>query len=461
NYNNLYRRELEQLKLPEIAKRIVADHFLISTENIQIVEKWSQYFIQKGFLSGWNFLSEYIYSSNWSDRQIKKLEIVYYQCSFAGDNNFGTGSADTKQELRECLSQLGDLKNINEYISRYTKKGEFLKADTLILIRSGKKYRILCVDLSVFLVKSAEDLEPLDNIEILRKILMREISYLRSKSVFSQLRIDTGKTTDIGLEFSEDLQRYLTAFKRKDKESAKLIQAGSYAYSFYNFLLRTKILSNETDVVFNIVGYSDRALNSLSLSPENLNFLAICSEIYRNEDKEQDLKNARTKVLKLIQRNGAKSFFNGKKFIQELSTKPLNSRDNEISEIIHTEKVENFVNSVSIINPKLATQLNIKSGLTLRDAHASLIHKALVSDDTYLFLTGNPGIGKTTAIANFLRLHLDEGFLFLYISPRKQVNFDLVEKFKSKNSNKLCDDRLFCLNTNSIIIKENNNQSTV
>ncbi|MEC4895172.1 MAG: helicase-related protein [Oscillatoria sp. PMC 1051.18] len=461
NYNNLYRRELEQLKLPEIAKRIVADHFLISTENIQIVEKWSQYFIQKGYLSGWNFFGEYINSTGWSDRQLKKLEIVYYQCSFAGDNSFGTGSADTKQELRKCLSQFGDLKNIDKYISLYTKKGEFLKADTLILIRCRKKYRILCVDLSVFSIRSAEDIEPLDNLEVLRRMLMKEISYLRSKSVFSKLRIDTGTTTDIGLEFSQDLQRYLTAFKRKDKETAKLIQAGSYAYSFYNFLLRTNILSQENDVVFNVVGYSDRALNSLSLRPENLDFLATCSHIYRNEDREQYLTNARTQVFKLIQRNAAKSFQNGKKFISELSTKPLSSRDEEITKITHTEKIENFVNSVSILPSKLATQLNLNSGLNLRDAHAKLVDKALVSDDSYLFLTGNPGIGKTTAIANFLRLHLDEGFLFVYISPRNQVNFDLLAKFQSSNTNKLCDDRLFFLNTNSIILKENNNQPTV
>ena len=56
--------------------------------------------------------------------------------------------------------------------------------------------------------------------------------------------------------------------------------------------------------------------------------------------------------------------------------------------------------------------------------------------DLDLFLTGNPGIGKTTAITEFLKQPkiLDEGFLFFYISPRIQVNLDIIEKFTDINT---------------------------
>ncbi|MEL6166409.1 MAG: helicase, partial [Cyanobacteria bacterium J06628_3] len=115
------------------------------------------------------------------------------------------------------------------------KRGEFVNADTLILLRYRRQLRIVCVDLSVFSIKSNQEVRNLDFVEILRNLLIRDISYLRSKSVFSQLRIDT---QSLGFEFTDDLKRYFTAFKYRDKESAKLIQAGGYAYSFYIFLFK-------------------------------------------------------------------------------------------------------------------------------------------------------------------------------------------------------------------------------
>ena len=69
-----------------------------------------------------------------------------------------------------------------------------------------------------------------------------------------------------------------------------------------------------------------------------------------------------------------------------------------------------------------------------------------ISNNDFVFLTGNPGIGKTTAITNFLKSHLEEGFLLFYISPRTQVNHDLIHKFTTENSQnkKLFNDKLFC-----------------
>ena len=157
---------------------------------------------------------------------------------------------------------------------------------------------------------------------------------------------------------------------------------------------------------------------------------------------------------------------NGRNFIQNLSQKTLNIPEDSITPVIHQEKLNDFVNSIDIIPDKLAAKLGLKSGLQLRDAHAELIKKALISNNTFVFLTGNPGIGKTTAITNFLKSHLEEGFILFYISPRTQVNLDLIHKFKCENSQveedkEFFDDRLFCINTNSIIMQENGNSSTV
>ncbi|WP_017716989.1 helicase-related protein [Kamptonema formosum] len=464
NFGNLYRHDLQHLHFPAMLKRMVEDEELISTENIGIVEKWSLYTIQKGFLSGLNFFGEYIKAAGWDDRHLPNTEILYYQCSFCGENSIKTYSKNPDdKEYAEFLSQFGTLDNLDTVIRRHKNKGEFLKADTLMLLKNRDKYRILSLDLSVFSVKSAQDLLDLEDRELenQRRMLLREISYLRSKSFFSKLRIDTGSTGNLGVEFSEDLKLYFTAFKREDKESAKLIQAASYAHSFYGFLLQTCILTESAPVVFNAVGYSDRGISAMSLRPENLNVLATCAKIYKNEAKKPEINIARREVLGIIQRNANRSFTDGKLFVEALSEKPLSLREDGIAEITHTERMDGFLNSIDTISADLASQLDISPKSHLRDAHAELIRKALVSDDTYIFLTGNPGIGKTTAIANFLQAHLDEGFLFFYVSPRKQVNLDIIEKFKSPDTEQLSDSRLFCINTNASIIKENGGKPTV
>lgn len=469
HFGNLYRHDLQQLESAKMVQRMVNAE-LVSDLNIQIVEKWSQYLLLKGFLGGLNFFQEYLQATGWSQQRRRKtadLEILYYQCSFCGDNSMGSYVKSDRQAFTELLSQFGDLENIDALISQYSGKGEFLQGDTLLLLRYQNQYRILCVDLSIFAVKSAPGLAPLDDVEVLRQMLMTEIKYMRSKSVFSQLRIDTGNSEGISSKFSKDLAQYFTAFKRQDKETTKLIQAGSYIHSFYGFLEKQRILPDDADVVFNVVGYSDRHLSTLSLRPENRDILATFAQIYKNEPKDQEIQNARRQVLRLIQRNAAKSFIGGQQLIQELSTKPLAASTNSITKITHTEKIDNFFNSLGMIPDELATQLNVSPGLTLRNAHAELIQQALLSDNTYIFLTGNPGIGKTTAIAHFLKQHLDAGCLFLYVSPRKQVNLDLIEKFKSNTGDNqngrgnFCDDRIFAINSNSVIIQDNFGRPTV
>jgi len=452
-FGNLYRQDLQQLKFQKMLKQIT--NKLVSTQERETVEKWTTFFLMKGFLTGLNFFWEYIQSNGWNDeRHLRHLEIVYYQCCFSDENSIGTYPKGEEQWCREVLSQFEQVDNISQYIKSYKEKGEFLKADTLILLRYRTKYRVLCVDLSVFSLNSYEDISNLNYIEILRRLLIREIYYLRSKSVFSQLRIDT---SCLDFQFSEDLKSYFTAFKYDDKESAKLIQAAGYAYSFSNFLRETGMIKDDTSLVFNVLGHSNRGLSAMCVRQENLDVLKTCHEIYKHDSSGKDIEEARSNVLNKIKRSAYGSFIKGKEFVEQLLSIPP---DNTTA-VKHTEKLENFFNSVGKVPGELMQQLGLSGSMNLRDAHARLIEKALIAKETYIFLTGNPGIGKTTAIANFLKSHLDEGFLFLYASPRKQVNLDIIEKFKDLNTGELCDDRLLAINSHSDLITDNSGQYTV
>lgn len=454
-FGNLYRQDLQQISFPKILRRLADQEQVISEQHRQIVGKWSTFFLQKGFLGGLNFLSEYIKSIGWNKHQLKRLEILYYQCCFSDDNSLGTYSKGKEKAFKEVLSQFGA---IEVDINKYSKKGEFLNADTLILIKCAKQLRVLCIDYSVFSIKSIQDLVDVDSVEVLRKLLLSEISYLKSKSVFSNLGLDT-KTSELNL--SKNLACHFTAFKRADKETAKLIQAASYAHSFSEFLRWQGLLTDETSVIFNVVGYSDRGISAMSLNRDNLDILETCSHIYKKEPKDLQIQDARRQVLKQIQRNAAKSFQDGRNFINKF----LEVAKDGITPIFHKERIDGdgFFNSIGVIPPDLAAQLQVTPNLDLRKAHAELITKALDSDATYIFLTGNPGIGKTTAVTNFLKTAncLNEGFLFFYVSPRKQVNLDIIEKFKEKPTNLLYDNRIFAITTSADLIKNNGGQHTV
>ncbi|MBF2018425.1 MAG: ATP-binding protein [Rivularia sp. T60_A2020_040] len=195
----------------------------------------------------------------------------------------------------------------------------------------------------------------------------------------------------------------------------------------------------------------------MSVKSDNLTVLQNFYEIYTHDSSIKEINQARKQVLNCIRRSAYSSFIKGKNFVDALLDIPANNTTN----VIHQERVEGFFNSVDKVPQNLIDKLGLTGTLDLRNAHAELIKKELISNSNYIFLTGNPGIGKTTAIASFLKSHVDEDFLFFYVSPRKPVNLDIIEKFKHKNSNKLCDDRILAINSYSNLISDNQGEYTV
>ncbi|MBD2139618.1 helicase [Anabaena sp. FACHB-1237] len=458
NFRNLYRQELEHLKFSQIKKRIIDK--VVSKLNRELAEKWCQFFLQKGFLCGLNFFREYLKSLELNENhKLQNVEILYYQCCFNGDNSIGTYEVNSQEWFKNVLSQLQNLaENLaitSSDISKYKKTGEFLNADSLIFLKYKRQYRVLCLDLSVFSIHTDEDMEDIDYVEIIRSLLLRDVNYIRSKSVFSNLRIDT---ESLNLDFSPALQEYFTAFKYHDKESAKLIQAAGYIYSFCQFLQQSAIIPDISRLVCNAVGYSDRSFNTISIPAQNLQIFQTCYQIYTKEDKHEELISARRRVLDKIKRNAFYSFHEGRQLVKSL----LEITPDKINILPpHTETITDFYNSVSHVPPEIISSLNLTENCNFRQAHNQLIKKYLLSENTYIFLTGNPGIGKTTAIVDFLKQYQDEGFLLFYVSPRKQVNLDIIEKFKDKHTGKLVDDRIFAINSDSNLIQDNSGKYSV
>lgn len=454
HFGDLYSRELQNLKFAEITKNIVKK--VVGKLEREIAETWCQFFVQKGFLCGVNFFREYLKSLRCVEKSdLRHLEIIYFQCRFNGENSIGTHEVDEIQWFKNVLSQFENINVNSGNIKNYKQGGDFLNADSLMLLKYKNKYRVLCLDLSVFAIHTDEDLQNIDYVEIIRGLLLRDINYLRSKSVFSKLRIDT---ESLGLDFSPGLKEYFTAFKSKDKESAKLIQAGSYIYSFCQFLQANSLIPDVSKLVCNAVGYSDRSFNTISIPGNNLELFHTCYQIYQKHDKKEEITDARYRVLQNIQFNAHRSFDQGKKLVDSL----LEITPNTINILPrHTETITDFYNSVSSVPSELVSQFNLTENPNFKQAHNQITKRYLLSENTYIFLTGNPGIGKTTAIVDFLTQYQNDGFLLLYVSPRKQVNLDIIEKFKDRKTGRLVNDQIFAINTHSNLIQDHGGKLSV
>ena len=468
HFGTLYENKLCGLHLPPLVEAAQRLTHAISNLDRDLLQQWVHFLLLKGYLAGSNFLVEFLQTigqeKDWEG------EIVYLQCSMTGKNSLGTipgeGIVETVEALMAQFThacQREVMLNAQE-LAYYQGKGEFLNADTLLLLRDSNGWRLLCIDLSVFGLRTLRDTHDLSRVSSLRSMLLSEMRYLRSRSVFTNLSIDANDGATTQELLSGQLKHYFTAFKRRDKETAKFIQAASYASSFYNFLLQKQILASDTPLSFHVVGYTDRAMNAMALKRAQLPLLKTCAAIYQQHHSDVEIDEARQAVIGTIQRAANRSFQGEQLFATSLLN--LAEQGDQLHVLDYVETLDHFVNTVAPLDPdllspqvrqRLPTSTHVHT--SIRDIHHALVVQELSSPDLYLFLTGHPGIGKTTAIARFLqgRARQGEGFLFLYISPRKQVNLDILKKFREAPG---CAN-FFGLTTNSLAIRNNHAHPTL
>ncbi len=471
HFGTTYEHDLEHLRFSKLVEKMYQSTGVISPRERTTLKRWFLFFLQKGFLSGVNFLSEYLQS--FEEHQPKfTRKIVYLQCNFYGQSSLGTYEKNEHTAIRELMMQFQasghDITVTDADIDQYKKTGNFLRADALLLLNYGRYWRILCIDLSVFSIRALEEASDLTNIKAIHRMIAREFNYARSKSIFTSLSIDTDAEETAAEVISGQISNYFTAFKREDKESVKLIQAASYAHSFYDFLNKKGIIHADSKLLFNVVGYTDRSINTIALNTQHLPLLATCATIYKEHSNKHTIAEARDSVQQTIQNAASRSFEDGRDFTKKLFH--IADDGDGVRWLAHSEVLQGFANTRT---PLLPEQVNdeVRKQLApidyedknLLDIHAALIHKELVCKERpYLFLTGHPGVGKTTSVVNFLKAadKRGEGFLFLYVSPRKQVNLDIIQKFREDTGLPPCDN-LFALTANTVIIRGNNAKKTV
>ena len=241
------------------------------------------------------------------------------------------------------------------------------------------------------------------------------------------------------------------------------------------------MIKDTDEVICNAFGVSDRDITSMAVRREHMSILATCQRVYQNNPNDETIDLARDRVVEVIQ-STAKWSFEGRtrpsRQSQAASGGPPRLEEQpqgdlfdhlrtinlpsdgcfwlpELSELVPVLSTQDPV-PVDRLDPALLTQLGGQanaSTLTVQQAHGQLVRNALLSDIPYIFLTGNPGIGKTFAIVKHL-LECEqngEGFLFFYLSPRTQVNRDLFTKFRT-GPNKQLQGSILTLTTNAPLL---------
>lgn len=405
------------------------------------------YLLFKGLVSGQNFFREFIDTKVKLD---KKFELIYFQADLNNPFNLEFfGDKDEEYYRNVIFKQLG-LQVSDDDIKCGLKKGEFLKADSLFLIKIRNEYHLCVVDNGI----SLKNVFELTDLETLKKRYKSTIHKIRSKSVFSNLTLDS---SNVDFKVGKELSNFALATRGKDKSLAKMIQAGSYAYSFIRFLTSNNSVSEKDIKSINIVGYTDEEIGSINISNENYNLIGEIRECYKeleqfyNEYRRCDRENKISKydekqkmVFRNIRRNFKKTFNIDKEFkMFETLNDGINIKD--IEEVI--ESYQNTAADYDYNGEKIG----------FREAHSREIMTCLNEKGLPLmFLTGNPGIGKTTSIKKFLEEQ--ESYIFIYVSPRTQVNKDIETKLKNDDGI-FYSDEVVCLTASGIDEKVINEES--
>ena len=293
--------------------------------------------------------------------------------------------------------------------------------------------------------------------------LMRHRRLIDNRSVFARV---TAEVEGESFELSEDIRHHLGALTSGNKPFYKLCQACSYAESTAGWLRRNGVLSKPCNV------------RALALTPNGLESLAARYLAKPSKDPRRQLMEqmgtAYRDTRKLFDGDDdgltaqVESVFTNvlrrlpsalKLGMKGLRAMPAPGEDYTFA---FEEKVPEFANPADEYDLALAQAMVDDTGpltdffgvpapdaltplfkeratagrVSLRDIHASAIvagmQRSLQGQVNVIALEGNPGIGKTTAVRQYLEKKTD-GYLFLYVSPRVVINRDVNESLARKD----------------------------
>lgn len=444
------RESMNGIELTKSFKKIFSSDCTNVDEAISNLEDAISKAFFVGFIQGKSLSSEYIRNikpavnnklnkvkyNSYKDIKfnlIKNFTLEYHQSSLF--DIFGINDKTDKLiYFKETILKCYGINMSTSDIRFYSEKGAFLNADNIIVFRDYTTVRtskretmhILIVDnkLKIKNIFNEEGIYGLYN----NIISMNNIN--GKKSNFSNISIDF--EYDDSFKNIEAVVKYASTLR--ESSLLKLIQAGSYAYSFLEFLQTYQKLNN-VNINLTIMGCMDNDFSIMNFptfnindSPENMSRLKIFSKGYLNWERNDSIYKYNSEKIDEIYLNKMESIAN--EMLINLS-RNTNILDKDIDKLKKIDLMKSKYSNV-ILTEKISGF--IPTSNNLRKKHGVKIEESLKNNGTdIVILNGCPGIGKTTSVKNVLTT-MDK-YLFMYFSPRTALGDDLESKFKEENEN--------------------------
>lgn len=291
----------------------------------------------------------------------------------------------------------------------------------------------------------------------------------------------------LGLEISPDLKDYFRGLLTHDKIAKKLFQGGGYVFSLYDTMKDRVIAEKPFDrwrtgqgnIEFHVVAFTDQGRHFLHLKEDEWELLREMGVIYKGiksgraqssgeerKLREREILKTHDAILRKIRKNSSSGLRASLNALYDRAKKTFWGRGSlpEYLNYAFAEKIQGYCPTgtrptsaqlESWLPSDLAEHLQHADLKSMQDAHAEIVKHLWKQEDTDIYvLSGTPGIGKTTALRNILSEY-DSGYLLVYISPRIQVNTELMTKFDPVNdANPLSGKaEMICMSTNAALIK--------
>ncbi len=395
---------------------------------------------------------------------------------------------ETNDAFALAQQELALIANFSDFnFNTLNEIGKCPYADFLLIVRTyynkAYQFHLICYELSTHNAPNIEAEINRSNPDDIFESLKRGKNALTNLTKTRDFRI---ASETLGLEISPDLKNYFQGLLTHDKMPKKLFQGGGYVYSLYETIKDRIILNKPFDqwekakIEFHVVAFTDRNRHFLHLREDECELLQNMGVIYQqgmiksgieesteqqNKLREQEILNTENAILQNIRLNSPLVL---KEPLRDLYYRAKNifkcqqPNDDYLNYSFPIEKIEGYCPTAtqptfeqlqSWLPIELAKQLHAADLKSMQDAHAELV-KSVWKDNDILVLSGTPGIGKTTALRNILADY-PSGYLLIYLSPRIQVNTELMAKFDPTydGNNLKGKEELICINTNSTLIK--------
>lgn len=459
----LLTRDHPQLKpwaafrLLEIRKRLVRILDIVDENAIAVVDAAVEHLALTAFGVGYTATREYLKPHKLAlELGTVRVKALWCPLTMPGDS---TGSAEARaKNCADFHAEFGLTGTVDPGLGA---KGNPANSDFTLWLSGGKEDHLLVQEYSYDMPAELGDFREqgahLDE-------LMRHRRLIDSRSVFARV---SAEVSGESFELSEDIKNHFGALTSENKPFYKLCQGSGYAESTAAWLLRDGAM--DKPCVARALAITPNGLESIAArftssgekEPRRL-LMEQMGSAYRSVTKLADgdsdgLTTQVKTVFESVLRKLPKALKDGMKALRNMPTAG-EDYSFEFNEIVPEfanpmdkllvlgviESIEDTPASDAYFggSTKAAIGRVLKEfaggeeSLTLRDVHAAAIVAGLrITQEGKLnvvALEGNPGIGKTTAVRKYLEKKQD-GYLFLYVSPRVIINRDVTESLARRD----------------------------